>query len=249
MTKKTIPTKSLSDIADIPEDRFPHHIVIIPDGNGRWAKKRGKFVSVGHKKGFEAAQRIFTMLSTIAHIKIVTMWGFSADNWKRSEKEVTGLMLIFEHVIRQIRMTLKKNKGKFVHIGRKDRIPRRLRAAIEVLEQTTKDNTGQIFCLAIDFGGQDQEIRMLENIREIPISQPVTVQLLWQLRDGGGVIPEADLLIRTSGERRISDIGWLNGAQTEIYFLSKLFPDVLEEDIVEALQDFSKRERRFGGRN
>lgn len=235
-------------LKEIPTEKFPAHICIIPDGNGRWAKKHGKFVTYGHKKGFEAAYSILEMLAEIPEIKIATIWGFSADNWKRSEKEVAGLMLLFEHIIQKTLKDLMKRNGRFVHIGRKDRIPERLRKLIDNAEQQTKNHTQQIVCLAIDFGGEDQEVRLLEKARMLPTERAVDERLLWELRDGAGVVKSADLLIRTSGEQRTSDIGWLSGINTELYFTPKLFPDMTHADIVEAILDFCQRERRFGGR-
>lgn len=235
-------------LSKIPAEKFPSHIFIIPDGNGRWAKQHGKFVTVGHKKGFEAAYAILQMLSGIEAVKVVTIWGFSADNWKRNEKEVAGLMLLFERVIKKTLKDLLKKHGRFVHIGRKDRIPGRLLRIIEEAEEQTANNDGQIVCLAIDFGGEDQEARLLEQAQARDSKREVTTDTLWELRDGHGLVKSADLLIRTSGEKRLSDVGWINGAQTELYFLEKYFPDVTPSDIVDALIDFSQRERRLGGR-
>ncbi len=243
----TIYQKHMTFITKDSTKSLPHHIVIIPDGNGRWAKAQGKFVTAGHKKGFEVVQKIITFLGTMPEIHIVTIWGFSSDNWKRSQKEVTGLMLLFERVIRRTLHELQERDGRFVHVGRKDRIPQQLRKTIEDAEKLTSKNSGQIVCLAIDFGGQDQDIRVLQKAQKLHVKN-IDSSTLWSLRDGAGIIPSADLLIRTSGEKRISDIGWLNGAQTELVFLSKLFPDIQESDIQEALDDFSKRERRLGGR-
>lgn len=234
---------------EIPDERFPKHVAIIPDGNGRWAKKQGKFVTFGHRKGFQVAYQILDVLSELPQIKTATIWGFSADNWKRSEKEVSGLMAIFGQVVKKITQDLQERNGRFVHIGRKDRLPLSLKKTIEKAENETKSNTGQIVCLAIDFGGEDQEVRLVEQARLMDNNKHVDQEVLWQMRDGNGVVKSADLLIRTSGEQRISDIGWLNGANTELYFTPKLFPDISSEDIVEAIVDFSKRERRFGGRS
>ncbi|SRR5260221_804186 len=233
---------------ELPGFVYPKHIVIIPDGNGRWAKQRGKFVTQGHRKGLSVAHDIIIALSTISQIKILTIWGFSADNWKRSEKEVKGLMMLLGNIIKKTLKDLQKRNGRFIHLGRKDRIPHHLLRTIEAAEQSTRENSGQIVCLAIDFGGTDQDIRVLQKALLLDKQTIVNEDTLWKLRDGHGLIPSADLLIRTSGEVRISDIGWLNGAQTELYFLPKFFPDVTQEDILHALGDFSKRERRMGGR-
>lgn len=231
----------------IPSEKFPRHIFIIPDGNGRWAKKHTRAVTEGHKKGMEVAEQIITSLRHIEQIRIVTLWGFSSDNWKREKREVGGLMHIFSKVVKRIYKEFPQKNTRFIHIGRKDRLPRSLQLLLSSTEKITEKNTGQIFCLALDFGGEDQTLRMLEKVQKIG-NRKVTPEMAISFRDGKGVVPPADLLIRTSGEKRISDVGWLNGAPTELYFLGKLFPEMTIADIVDAIVDFSKRERRMGGR-
>ncbi|HSW96799.1 MAG TPA: polyprenyl diphosphate synthase [Candidatus Saccharimonadales bacterium] len=247
MTKQTI-FERYPELQTIPKDRFPQHVAIIPDGNGRWAQEEGKFVLHGHQKGAEQIKTILRDLSQIEAVKIVTLWGFSADNWKRSEKEVKGLLFLIQKQIEMTIAELKERNARFIHLGRKDRLPSTLLHIIENAEKETRDNPGQIICIAVDFGGEDQEIRVLEAVRKLSKDTQITKELLWQLRDGQGLIPPADLLIRTAGERRTSDIGWVNGAPTELYFIEKFFPDVETDDIVGAIVDFSKRERRLGAR-
>jgi len=235
-------------LKQIPEEKFPKHILIIPDGNGRWAKEHNIFVTAGHKKGAEVVEKILDDISQIQAIKAVTLWGFAADNWKRSTDEVKGLMFLLKYKIKNTIKKLKARNGRFIHLGRKDRMPQDLREILEREENNTKKNTGQILSLAIDFGGEDQNIRMIQQARQIPSNIPISQDVLWQLRDGHGIVKSADLLIRTSGEKRTSDIGWLNGVSTELYFIEKFFPDITIEDIVDAIIDYAKRERRFGGR-
>lgn len=235
-------------LKNIPEERFPKHIFIIPDGNGRWAQERNKFVTFGHKKGYHVVEKLLEDLGELKAVKVITVWGFAADNWKRSKKEIDGLMLIFTHMLKNELKKLQKRNGRFIHIGRRDRLPLNLIRAIEKAEYETRNNTGQIVCVAIDFGGEDQNLRMIEKVRQLPTDVLLSQEVIWKLRDGEGVIPPADLLIRTSGEIRTSDVGWLNGAPTELYFEEKLFPEVTTEDIVNAIVDFSHRERRLGGR-
>lgn len=236
------------ELKTVPVDKFPKHVLIIPDGNGRWAQEQGKFVLHGHKKGAEQMKLILRDLGQIEEIKLITLWGFSADNWKRSEKETTGLLFLIQFQIEATLGELKERNARFIHLGRKDRIPKSLLRVMDAAEKETENNPGQIVCVAVDFGGEDQEIRVIEAARKLPEDMIVTKELLWHLRDGKGVVPSADLLIRTAGERRTSDIGWLNGAPTELYFIEKFFPDVTIADILAGIVDFSKRERRLGGR-
>lgn len=231
-------------LKEIPQGGFPNHVLIIPDGNRRFAKASLQNVLFGHQKGMAAVVNILRDVRELP-ISIVTLWAFSADNWKRPQEEVNGLMLLLENGIKAHIGELMENKTRIIHLGRKDRITTSLRATIEGAEIKTAKNSGQTVCLAIDYGGKDQERRMLEAGRRIPPEVPLTDELIEELRDGKGVIPPADLLIRTA-ERRTSDIGWLNGAQTELYFIDELFPEISTADIVAAICYFSTRQRRLG---
>lgn len=239
-------------LSEIPKKRFPNHLLIIPDGNRRFAKTQGILPIEGHKLGLEVMIEILRDMHELP-ISFITLWAFSSDNWKRPQEEVSGLMTLLTEGIRAHIGELHEKKARFVHLGRKDRITEELRITIEEAEKITMENAGQTVCVAIDFGGSDQETRIAQRIFDdisygfIRGKNDITQDYLESLRDGNGQIPPADLLIRSSGEQRTSDIGWLNGAQTELYFINeKLFPQVSTDDIVDALLDFSKRQRRFG---
>jgi undecaprenyl diphosphate synthase len=233
-------------LKDIPEDKFPKHIFITPDGNGRWAQMKKLPRNMGHAKGAEVVEALLRDMSQISAIRYVTIWGFSSDNWKRSLEEVNGLMDIIKKSIQKTADEVKSRGSRFMHIGRKDRFSPDLVEVIEKLEEETKHNTNQTIVLAIDYGGEDQLRRMIDKARKLDPSIETTPELIVSLRDGNGELPPADLMIRTSGEKRTSDVGWLNNAGTELYFLEKLFPDCGIEDIVEAIVSFSKRDRRLG---
>ena len=245
-TLKTSVFEQFPKLKGIPSERFPHHVLIIPDGNGRWAKKMNSIPIIGHRQGFKVLKKVLRNLQELP-IDIVTIWGFAADNWKRPEKEIEELMRLFEEGLRDIVPDLIKNKSKFIHLGRKDRIPLSLQNTIKKAEKVSRNNKGKILCLAIDFGGGDQELRIMQAIQKLPKNTNITPELVQELRDGQGEIPPADLIIRTSGENRTSDIGWL-GANAEFYSIPKLLPDAKMEDFAKAIIDYSKRERRFGGR-
>jgi undecaprenyl diphosphate synthase len=230
----------------ISPERFPSNIFIIPDGNGRWAKKQNLPVRAGHEAGFHVIEKILSAFSEIQQIHAIGFWGFAADNWKRSAEEIDGLTHIFSYVLRRYIKRIKKRKSVFVHLGRKDRLPKKLIRQIETAEEETSKNSGQSIYTALDFGGEDQTLRMLQQAQSFP--KKITEENVWELRDGKGKIRAADLIIRTSGEKRTSDVGWLNGSPTELYFIEKYFPDITVADIIAAIVDFSKRERRFGGR-
>jgi len=243
---KTSIFERFPELKKIPQERFPDHILIIPDGNGRWAKKINSVPIIGHRQGFNVLKNVLGDLQDLP-IGVVTIWGFAADNWKRSKEEVAELMKLFEGGIKDLLPKLLENKSKFIHLGRKDRIPSSLRIAIEKAEKATKNNLGKVLCLAIDFGGEDQELRIMTEIQKLPKDTEIDSGLVKKLRDGKGEVPPADLIIRTSGESRTSDIGWL-GTNSEFYSISKLLPDATIEDFVKAIVDYAKRERRFGAR-
>lgn len=230
----------------IPVQKLPKHVLIIPDGNGRWAQKMNSAPIIGHRHGFRVLKELLQNLQDLP-IHTASVWGFAADNWKRPEKEVGELMKLFEEGLEEAIPNLIKNNSRFIHLGRKDRIPSSLKKAIEKAEKITRNNKNKILCIAIDFSGKDQELRMMEAVRKLPASIKITPALLIRLRDGNGEITPADLIIRTSGEQRTSDIGWL-GENSEFYSISKLLPNTKIDDFVEAIIDYSKRERRFGAR-
>lgn len=243
---KTSVIDKFPQLKKIPNEKFPKHVLIIPDGNGRWAKKINSIPIIGHRQGFKVLKQVLRDLQELP-IDIVSIWGFAADNWKRSKGEVEELMKLFEEGISDISSDLMKNNSKFIHLGRKDRIPFSLQVAIKNAEKISRNNRGKILCLAIDFGGEDQEIRIMQAIRNLPKNVDINSDLVKSLRDGQGKIFPADLIIRTSGENRTSDIGWL-GTNSEFYSISKLLPDATMEDFAKAIADYSNRERRFGAR-
>ncbi len=231
-------------VEQVPSNRFPHHVLIIPDGNGRWAGRQNMHPSFGHIKGAEVLSEVLAYMQKLP-IKFVTVWGFACDNWKRSEEEINALMQIFEKQIQIMVPRLMDDSVKFIHLGRKDRIPNQLRETIDRAEELTRTNAKQVFSLAIDFGGEDQTLRIVRTARNTP--KDIDITSTEKLRDGSGEVPPADLIIRTSGEQRTSDIGWL-GINAEFYTITKLLPDASIEDFAQALLAFSKRERRFGER-
>lgn len=229
----------------IPKEKFPNHVFIIPDGNGRWAQKMNKLPIFGHSQGMKIIKEVLDALKDLP-VKVTSVWGFAANNWKRQEKEVESLMRLFESAIKENLPELIKNNTRFIHLGRKDRIPFSLKKMIKKAEDETKHNAKRIFCLAIDFGGEDQELRIMKKIQRLP-NINITSEVIEELRDGKGLIPPADLIIRTSGEQRTSDLGWIE-RNAEFYSISKLLPESTVKDFVGAIIDYSKRERRFGGR-
>lgn len=237
--------KEFPKLRTIPHEKFPQHIFIIPDGNRRYAKKHGKPELWGHQAGFKVAIKLLRYFRPLP-IKTVTLWGFGADNWKRDKKEIDNLMRIFMYIIDNYLDELIENNSRFIHLGRKDRLPKKLLEKFEMAEEKTKNNTGQIICLAVDFGGEDQNIRMIEKAMRLLKNEKIDEQTLWKLRDTQGLVKSADLIIRTS-ETRTSDVGWMNGKHSVLYFITnKLFPEITEQNAADAIVYYSETKRNEG---
>lgn len=243
-SKKTVWEK-FPELKSVPTEKFPKHLLLIPDGNGRWAKLTNVKITDGHKAGAEVIRNIYNDLWQLP-IKYITIWGFSADNWSRTKEEADGIMHVIDETLKIILPDALSRNERIVHIGRKDRLPKYLFETFAEAEEKTKNNTGTVLSLAVDYAGQDQEVRMIKRMIEDNIKD-VTPEILVSYRDGGGIVPPADLIVRTSGEKRTSDLGWLS-TNSELAFITKLLPNTGSKDIVDAIIDFSKRDRRFGGR-
>lgn len=243
-TEKSVWDK-FPELKNIPEDKFPNHLLLIPDGNGRWAKLAHKKITDGHRQGAEAIKDIYNDLWQLP-IKYITIWGFSADNWSRTREEADGIMHVIDETLKVLLPQAIERNERIVHIGRKDRIPKFLRVAFENAETVTEKNTGTVLSLAVDYAGLDQEVRLIKRMIDDNV-KVINSKTIEKYRDGGGIVPPADLVVRTSGEKRTSDLGWL-AINAELAFISKLLPNTGSKDIVESIINFSKRERRFGGR-
>lgn len=236
-------------LREIPPEKFPQTVLIIPDGNGRFAAINNLPITEGHKLGAYALKKALELFVELP-IKNLLVWGFSNDNWIRPKEETDGIMRVMNTMLLDNVSFFKNHQIRFIRMGRDDNIQTRypdLWATMRFLEETTKSYPRKILGLLVDFSGQDQERRMTEKTRQLPLALPITYELLDSFRDGGGLIKPADLVIRTSGEHRTSDIGWL-GRNAEFCSIDALLPQVVEQDFVNALVDYSKRERRFGGR-
>lgn len=243
-TEKSVWDK-FPELKNIPEEKFPTHLLLIPDGNGRWAKLYHKNITEGHKKGAEVIKNIYADLWQLP-IKYITIWGFSGDNWTRTKEEADGIMHVIDTTLKVMLPDAMSRDSRIVHIGRKDRIPAYLKKTFQHVEEETRNNKKSVLSLAVDYAGQDQEVRIMKAIMKDKVKN-ITLDTLVKYRDGGGIVPPADLIVRTSGEKRTSDLGWLS-INSELAFISKLLPNTGSKDIVEAIIEFTRRERRFGGR-
>ena len=225
--------------------RVPRHVVIIPDGNRRWAKAHGLAPIAGHKKGLEAAMRVVKGSRDLG-VKILTLWGFSTENWERPPMEVGYLMRIYTSFFRKHLKELVTEGVRFNWIGRRDRVPAMLRAVLEKVEAATAKNTKYILNICIDYGGHDELVRAIRKIlaKRIPAAK-INERVVAANLDTAGV-PDPDLLIRTSGEYRTSGVMPWQTAYTELFFSKLLFPDFSLAELKRALADFARRQRRFG---
>lgn len=228
--------------------KIPDHIAIIPDGNRRWARARGISTLEGHKKGFERAVE----LGKIARkwgIHTVTIWGFSTENWDRSEMEINYLMRLYQKFIDDYLKDAHNEKVRIVHLGRKDRIPKTLLEKIQSAEKDTINYNKYIANLAIDYGGQDDILRAVKLIiRDNLKEEEITPELFEKYVDTRNQpFPYVDLMIRTSGEQRTSGFLLWQSPYSEFYWEYDHFPDFNAEKLKDAILDYSRRRRRYGG--
>jgi undecaprenyl diphosphate synthase len=228
--------------------KIPNHIVLFPDGNRRWARKRGLPSLKGHQKGQEKF-RDFLRWCQEKGIKIITVFGFSTENWKRSKKEVNYLMELFLKGLKNKSEIEKFQKAgvKVKIIGQKKRLPKPLQKVISDIEKLTKENKNFQLNLAVSYGGRWDIIQAVKKIiqKKIPVRK-ITEDLLNRFLSTTG-LPAPDLVIRAGGERRFSNFLLWQAAYSELYFSPKLWPDFTEKDLDKALLDFNRRQRRFGG--
>jgi len=227
--------------------KIPTHVAIIMDGNGRWARLRGKNRIYGHKKGVETVRKIVKYSSKIG-VKYLTLFTFSTENWDRPKREVNSLMKMFSMLLKQELPELYKNNVKVYFIGRKDKISKELIDNIKNAEEVTRENTGLKLILAVDYGGRQEIVDACKSIcqkmktNQIKQLDNIEFSKFLYLPD----VPDPDLVIRTSGEFRISNFLLWQTAYSEFYFTYVLWPDFNEKEFDKAIQDYSKRERRFG---
>ena len=232
------------------ELKIPQHVAIILDGNGRWAKQRHMPRNFGHKAGADNLEQVISDAWDLG-IKYLTVYAFSTENWKRSVEEVTGIMTILRNFLRQSIEKSNKNNMRVSVIGERSRLDPDIRSAIEDLEEATKDNTGIRFIIALNYGGRDDITRAVRRIstdvKQGKLTESeITEDLISSYLDTAD-IPDPDLLIRTSGEIRISNFLPWQVAYSEFYFTDTLWPDFKKEDLEKAIDYYNGRDRRFGG--
>ena len=231
-------------------DRVPAHIAVIMDGNGRWAKERGKPRIFGHRAGSESVKAIIDTCARLG-VKAVTLYAFSTENWKRPRAEISGLMTMLKRVIKREIDEVAENNIRFHTIGDLSALDEDVRQQIDFAKRRTADNTGMVMNVALNYGARAEIVRaarlayqelerrndVIGNLTEADIERNLYTSDL----------PDVDLLIRTSGEFRISNFLLWQIAYSEIYITPTLFPDFRRPQVFEAIIDFQSRDRRFGG--
>lgn len=230
-------------------NKLPEHIAIIMDGNGRWAKSRNLSRTQGHAEGIKRVEEIVNAASRRG-IKVLTLYTFSTENWNRPEHEVNVLMGMLTAVLTSKIKKLQSDNIKFQMIGRKDRIPESVQQAINRMTEETKNSTGLILNMAFNYGSR---LEIIDGVKKIvsdvmagklkidTINEEVVSRSLYT-----NLLPDPELLIRTSGERRISNFLLWQLSYAEFYFTNKNWPDFNESEFQKALDDYQQRERRFG---
>ncbi len=227
----------------------PKHVAIIMDGNGRWAKKKGLPRNMGHTQGASAVEQICEDAHDLG-IKYLTVYAFSTENWNRPTAEVTALMTLLRSYMKNSIKRAMKNDMRVRVIGDKTALAEDLQRDIAKLEETTKENAGLFFQIAINYGSRDEMLRAMKalgaEIEEGKLkSTDLTEEVFSEALDTNG-LPDPDLLIRTSGELRISNFLLWQLAYTEFYFTEVLWPDFNKEELAKAIAYYNERDRRFG---
>ena len=231
------------------EYKVPSHVAIIMDGNGRWAKNRGLKRTNGHKKGAEALKKISEYVYD-KHIKILSVFAFSTENWKRDKEEVDYLMDLFIKAFKENFEVVKKKNVKFIFSCVKEKLSDKVIKQMNKMMEDTKDNKNGIFNICLNYGGQDEIIEATKKISKEVLDGNIDIKDInkdmfnkYLFND----LPPIDLMIRTSGEYRISNFMLWQMAYSELYFTDTLWPDFDEKEFDKALDSYNKRDRRFGG--
>lgn len=239
----------MSVIEQIDRDRLPQHVAIIMDGNGRWAKERGKDRSEGHREGVVSVRKVVEAATTL-RLRYLTVYTFSTENWKRPESEVHALMGLMVAAIHRETPDLMKNNVRLKAIGDLDRLPHEVRTTLDECLLQTSVNTGTTLVLALSYSSRWEILHAVKALTEEAArgqlrAEEVTEELFASrltTRD----LPDPDLLIRTGGEQRISNFLLWQLSYAELYFTDIYWPDFREEELYQAIRSYQQRERRFG---
>ena len=230
---------------------LPRHVAIIMDGNGRWAKQHAFSVMMGHRQGVETLREIIRFSSNIG-LQVLSLYAFSTENWSRPQTEVEALMRLIVEFFQSEIEELNQNKVRIRILGNKEALPAGAKQAVASAEKRTDGNSGMQLNIALNYGAREEILRAVRLIVQEVLEGSLPKEAVnWdefaaRLYTAG--LPDVDLLIRTSGEQRLSNFLLCQSAYAEMMFPEKLWPDFTVEDYTNALESYTKRERRFGGR-
>lgn len=235
-----------SDLSDVPKERRPRHIAVIMDGNGRWAELRNLSREEGHKEGAKSVHEVVEICARIG-IEYLTLYAFSKENWKRPKAEISMLWKLLESYLKEEHKVLIKNQLCLKVIGQRDALPFAVRRELRRVENLTKDFKRMTIVLALNYGGRAE---IVEAVKKLCKDNSFDLDSLDEKKFASYLftsdIPDPDLLIRTSGEMRISNFLLWQIAYSEIWITQEYWPDFRKKSLLQALVDFQKRERRFG---
>ncbi len=230
---------------------MPRHIAIIMDGNRRWAKKNGLTAKLGHKEGAENLKRITRYANKIG-IEYLTVYAFSTENWKRSEEEVGALMILLKNYLEDLIKTVDTENVRIKFFGHIESLSQSLQKSINKAVEKTKNNTGTTLCIAFNYGGRDEITKAVKEIAEDVKNNKISLDDINENLVSSYLYtkdePDPELLIRTSGEIRLSNFLPWQSVYTEFVFVDKYWPEFSSEDLDEAINIYEKRNRKFGGK-
>ena len=237
------------DISGLDKSRLPRHVAIIMDGNGRWAKLRGKSRIEGHRRG-KTSVRVIVEMSRKIGIPFLTLFAFSTENWLRPQDEVCALMGLLEHYLLAEQAKMMRYGIRLQAVGDRDRLPQNVRRTLEDVIRVTSNNKRMTVVLALSYSGRDEIVRMAKKlagkVRQGEYRPEEITEAVISAHMDTPEIPNPDLLIRTSGELRISNFYLWQIAYSELYVTPTLWPDFREPEFLQALLEFQRRRRRFG---
>ena len=229
-------------------DHVPRHVAIIMDGNGRWAASQGLPRIAGHREGLSTLREVLNFFSQL-NVPLLTIYAFSQENWNRPHEEISLLMSLLDRFLQEERQTFQKEQMRFLPIGRLYDLPDKIQTLVEEIAEETAHFTNRVLTVALSYGGRSEILDAVNNIlddsRNGKVMESVSENQFEQYLATAD-LPDPDLLIRTSGEARVSNFLLWQMAYTELYFTKVFWPDFRRREVLLALLDYQKRERRFG---
>ncbi len=229
--------------------KIPNHVAVIMDGNGRWAKQKGMARVFGHKNGVKAVREVIEAAREIG-IKVLTLYAFSTENWNRPKKEVDILMSLLVNSLKDELKGLQENNIKLQTIGQIQNLPKKAQRELQEVTHLTQNNTAMVLNLALSYGAREEIVNTIKKISKKVVNKQLSIEEINENIINNHLytftLPDVDFLIRTSGEKRISNFLLWQIAYAELYFTNVLWPDFRKEDFFKAILNYQQRERRFG---